>query len=695
MIARMFRTRIFFALISLLGLSQILHGERMETPLKDGWRVQQGDPAGAETVEFKDNDWKTVNVPHAWDDAGEPQADLAGPRSLRGPGWYRRTLEFPEKSTGQRMFLRFDAASLVADIYLNGTKLGQHRGGFTAFTFEITDAIKPGSNLLAVRVDNAGVGDVAPLSGDFTIFGGLYRPVHLLKTGPLCISPLVHGSQGIRVRQSEVSRERATVSVTTPLSNKDWGVKKFTLRTTVLDAASKSVAVKESTMKADAASENQTLNLVNPHLWDGIADPYLYSVQVEVLVDDKVVDSATVPLGLRFFSFDKDKGFTLNGRSYRLRGVCRHQDVGDKGWAADKEDMDVDMALIREMGSNAIRLAHYPHSGEFLELCDRHGMIVWSEIPLVDVIGKDEKFAATSAQQLEEMIAQLGNHPSIVTWGLWNELQGGAPAQPVIQELHDLAHALDPTRPTTAASFGGSEKWCPDTTKITDLLAINTYPGWYRGTPEGMNDTLDKFRTFAPNQPLGVSEYGAGASIHQHQQGMTQAPKPRGPWHPEEWQATVHEAHWKAIESRPFIWGSFIWNMFDFASAGRKEGDMPGINDKGLVTRDRKAKKDAFYFYKASWSPEPVVCITSRRHTVRNEALTPLKVYSNADHLKLTINGRELPAGQHDGVIYQWKEITLDKGPNVVIATAERGGKAITDQATWTFDPNAVVPKPE
>lgn len=691
----MFRSHMFSAMIPLLGLGNFLHAQRLEAPLMDGWRFQQGDPNGAEAADFQDGGWKSVKVPHTWNHADEPKAASKGPRYLRGPGWYRRTLDLPEGSPGERMFLRFEAASLVADVYLNGTRLGQHRGGFTAFTFEITDAVNPGANLLAVRVDNSCFDDIAPLSGDFTIFGGLYRPVHLLKTGALCISPLVHGSRGVRIRQSDVSKERANVSVTTYLSNKSSGSKPFTLRTSVLDADGKPAVVKESLPVPSADNAEHALTIENPRLWDGIDDPYLYSVRVEVVEDGKVIDSVTEPLGLRFFQFDKDTGFSLNGRPYRLLGVCRHQGHGDKGWAVDKEDMNEDMALIREMGANAVRLAHYPHSDSFLQLCDRHGILAWSEIPLVNEVGKSGDFPANAASQLEEMIAQLGNHPSIVTWGLWNELQGGAPALPLVRGLHDLAHSMDPTRPTTAASFGKSETWCPEAAALTDLLAINTYPGWYRGSPDEIGDSLDHFRKFAPAQPLGVSEYGAGASIHQHQQGMTRGPAPRGPWHPEQWQAICHEAHWKGIERRPFIWGSFVWIMFDFASAGRKEGDTLGINDKGLVTRDRKVKKDAFYFYKASWSSEPVVCITSRRHAVRTEAHTPLKVYSNAENLKLTLNGRQLPPGDRDGVIHQWEDVTLEKGVNIVVATARRDGKPITDRVEWTFDPDAAVPEPK
>ncbi len=695
MIARMTRSHLLSVMIPLLGLGQPLHGERSESELKEGWRFQQGDSEAAEAMDFKDSGWKSVDVPHTWNDVSEPQTAPAQTPYLRGPGWYRRMMEFPKVDAGERTFLRFEAASLVADVYLNGKKLGQHRGGFTAFTFEITDAIKPGTNLLAVRVDNTNFEDIAPLSGDFTVFGGLYRPVHLLKTGPLCISPLVNGSHGIRIRQSDVSREKATVSVTTHISNKLLNGRKFSLRTSILDSTGKSIAEKQSQMESNAASSDETLTVETPHLWNGIADPYLHTVQVEVVMDGKVIDRVTEPLGLRFFNFDKNSGFTLNGHAYRLRGVCLHQDHGRSGWAVSQADEKEDMAIIRDLGANAVRLAHYPHSDNFLRLCDRNGIVAWSEIPLVNELGKSEAFTLNATLQLEEMIAQLGNHPSIVMWGLWNELQAGAPALPIIGKLNDLAHSLDATRPTTAASFSKSEKWCPEAAALTSLLATNTYPGWYNGVPDGMGNVLDKLRKYAPNQPLGVSEYGAGASIHQHQQGMTKAPAPRGPWHPEEWQAIAHEAHWKAIEERPFIWGSFIWNLFDFASAGRTEGDMVGINDKGLVTRDRKVKKDAYYFYKASWSPGPVVYISSRRDMVRTEARTPLKIYSNAASVQVTLNGLELPAGERDGVIHKWNEITLKKGANVVAVTADRDGKTITDEVTWTFDPEAEAPKHE
>lgn len=687
------RSYILLLILALFAnFSQPLRAQRSLITLTEGWNFKHGDIVKAETIAFDDSRWEPITIPHTWNDPKEPQMVTKGARYLRGPGWYRRILDFPEVSPDQRTFLRFEAAAVVADIYLNGTKLGQHRGGFTAFTYEISEAIKPGNNLLSVRVDNSRFNDVPPLSGDFTVFGGLYRPVHLIQTGSLCISPLIHGSSGVSLRQSNVSAHEATVTVTTHLSNQGSKLKTFTLRTTVSDANGKTVTQQETEHNADSSSVNQSLKVSEPHLWHGTEDPYLYAVHVELIADGKVVDRKSEPLGLRFFNFDKDKGFSLNGQPLRLRGVCRHQDRAEKGWAISNEDMEEDMALIREMGANAVRLAHYPHSDYFLQLCDRSGLLVWSEIPLVNEIREPEPYLKNSIQQLEEMIAQLGNHPSIVTWGLWNELQGGAPALPVIQNLHNRAHQLDPTRPTTGASFKGSRKWCPEAHKVTDLLALNAYPGWYSGHPDDMGDILDDFRRFAPNQPISVSEYGSGASLFHHQQNMEQGPNPRGWWHPEEWQALSHEKHWKHIESRPYVWGSFIWNMFDFSSAGRREGQVIGMNDKGLVTHDRKRRKDTFFFYKAAWSKHPVLHITSRRHTLRMEPDTSLKIYGNGKNLKLTLNGEALRADKQDGVIYIWDKITLEMGSNILVATSEHNGKTISDWVNWTYAPDG---KPE
>ncbi len=683
--SRSFFPRFAFVLLISLGLVSGLRAALSDEVLATDWSFFKGDPAGAEQPTFSDSTWEKVTLPHTW---------TAMDENTRGFGWYRRTIDLPAQSPGQRYFLRFEAASLVADVYLNGKKLGQHRGGFTSFCYEITDVMKPGANQLAVRVDNTRFEDIAPLSGDFTIFGGLYRDVHLLKTDGLCINPLIDGAPGVAVSQSNVTPASAAIKVVTALSDKRaTKTAPAAVQTTILDATGNPVAAQTTPIGMNASSITQQFALPKPHLWNGIADPYLYSVKVAVVSGGKVLDTVTQPLGLRTIAFSKTNGLTLNGRPYRMLGVCRHQDSAH-GWAISKADQDADMALIREIGANAVRLAHYPHSDYFYELCDRNGILAWAEVPNVNEIRDTPAFTENARQQLRELIRQQGNHPSIFAWSLWNELGLNAEPTKLITQLKQDAHQLDPSRPTTAAADGRVRDKFPNVCPVTDILALNKYPGWYEGTPESMNGLLDGFQKFAARQPVGVSEYGAGANILQHEQNLTTRPAPNGQWHPEEWQNTVHEADWAAIAKRPFIWGSFLWNLFDFASAGRNEGNMRSINDKGLITRDRKIKKDAFYFYKASWSPEPVVYITSRRDAVRLVPNTPIKVYSNADNVQLKLNGVPLPGAQRTGVIYRWPSATLRPGDNIVEVSATRAGKAVTDRVVWKLDPTAKVPLP-
>ena len=681
--------------LALCLLGPTLHAERKDTVLEKRWLFFKGEALGAVQPKFDDSAWQKVSVPHTWNAVGEPKPSGSKSFYYRGPGWYRRTLEIPATKKGSRVFLRFEAASLVADIYLNGQKLGEHRGGFTAFCYEITDAVKAGPNLLAVRVANDNFPDIAPLSGDFTLFGGLYRPVNLLQTDALCISPLVDGAPGVLISTSEVSSASAKVKVTTHLSDQRVDkAQKAELRTRIQDGKGKTVAELRSPLSATAEPIAQEFQLAKPHLWDGIADPYLYTVRVELLSAGKTVDSVTQPLGLRTLTFDKEKGAVLNGHPYRLRGVCRHQEFGSKGWAISHADQEQDMALIREMGANAVRLAHYPHDSYFLSLCDRYGILAWVEVPNVNAVSNSPEFTANARQQLRECILQVGNHPSIFAWGLWNEIDGKVTDPlPLITQLKQDAHELDPTRPTTAAADIRAQKTCRPTISVTDIVALNTYPGWYHADPEGMSKLLDDFNQLAPS-PIGVSEYGAGASTRQHEQGRTITPKTTGPWHPEEWQARVHEADWAAIAARPFVWGSFVWNMFDFASASRHEADLPGINDKGLVTRDRRTRKDAYFFYKASWSPTPTVYITSRRDAVRLQPETPVKVYSNAKGVTLKLNGVRVPGEAVEGVIHRWPSITLKQGENVLEASSQFGKKVVTDRVTWVLDPSAKVPLP-
>ena len=663
---------------------------RQSTVLNSGWRFMQGDPAGVAgqamspaDVNWIDSSWQKVSIPHNW---GWEQAQ-AGQDYYRGPGWYRRALNVAPE-TGKRYFLRFEAASLVADVYLNGKQLGEHRGGFGAFCYEITTNLSAtGTNLLAVRVSNKWEPDIAPLSGDFSVYGGLYRPVHLIETAAENFTLTDHGSPGVAWLQTNVTKAQAVVDVTAQISNGTGESRPLTLVATVLDAKGKKIAGSEQpvVLAPDVTAPYWLrVTVPHPHLWNGRLDPYLYQAVIELRSGDNVVDSVVQPLGLRFYSVDPDKGFFLNGKPYHLHGVNRHQDRFNQGWAISEADMDEDMRLIQEIGATVIRCAHYQHSDYFYSLCDKAGILVWAEIPQVNEINASEQFEETSRNQLLDLIRQNINHPSIFAWSLFNEVALRDTADPhrELQDLNNVAHSEDPTRPTIAATC--TDKF-PQMNKIPDLLGWNIYPGWYRGTKDDFGPELDRRRDTSRHGGFCVSEYGAGANTAQHEQNPKQ-PKTDGQWHPEEWQAEVHEAAWAAMKQRPFVWGTFVWNMFDFAVSTRHEGGLPGRNDKGLVTYDRQTRKDAFYFYKANWSDEPVLYITDRRFTERTNGVTDVKIYSNAKQVELLLNGKSAGNGEKGAnCVFIWKNVALMPGENQIAAKAERDGKKLSDSCAWTL----------
>ena len=422
-----------------------------------------------------------------------------------------------------------------------------------------------------------------------------------------------------------------------------------------------------------------------PHLWNGRADPYLYRAVVELRSTNKVWDTVEQQIGLRFYRVDPDKGFFLNGKPYALHGVDKHQDRWDKGWAVSEADLDEDIALIKEIGATVIRCAHYQHCDYFYSLCDKAGILVWAEIPQVNEITPSEQFENTSRNQLLDLIRQNINHPSIFVWSLFNELRPTSPdPERELRDLKIVANGEDPTRPTIAATMTDQ---LPQMNKIPDLLGWNKYPGWYGKTNDMANFSalLDKTRYSSRHGGFCVSEYGAGANVLQHEQNPAQ-PVTTGQWHPEEWQAIVHEKDWAILKSKPYIWATFAWNMFDFASPVRHEGGVFNRNDKGLVTADRKIKKDAFFFYSANWSDEPVLYLTSRRFTERTNAVTDVKIYSNAKKVELLVNGVSLGKQSNaTNCVFIWKNISLKPGENQIAAKAKRDGKDLSDSCVWTL----------
>jgi beta-galactosidase len=680
--------RIHLALILLIiPLFANSQAPRGYLEINDGWLFKSKQISGDSIMEI-------VNLPHTWNAIDA----LSGFDYYRGKGNYSISITINKEFPGKRYFLKFDGVQSVADVYINGTHLGQHRGGYSAFIFEITPYIRIDSlNNIEVVADNAKYDDVLPLGGDFNIYGGIYRPVYLLITNKVCISPLDHASSGIYLKQRSVSEDEAKIDEEVIVSNGNIIEKNVTIITTLFDLK----GVKVTSVQKDTTinpGESKTIilpiSILKPHLWDGMNDPYLYSCKVQVLADGYLADEVSQPLGLRFYNVDPEKGFFLNGKPLSLHGVSRHQDVADKATALTKADHKTDMNLICEMGANAIRLSHYQHDDYFYSLCDSSGIVVWSEIPfvgsLVSGYTNSDAFRENAKQQLTELIRQNYNHPSICFWGIFNELSHAKKNSPVetVKILNELALKEDPTRITTAASFSKDND---SLNFITSLIAWNKYFGWYYGKPGMVGAWADKVHSQYPELKIGISEYGAGGSTLQHSEKIKRPFPISHFWHPEEYQAECHEKYWAEIVKRPYIWGSFIWNMFDFGVAFRDEGDTPARNNKGMVSFDRKVKKDVFYFYKANWNPEPMVYIANKRFLQRSSKETHVKVYSNAEKIELFVNGNSLGTRSGKNAVFLWNNVKLQKGNNSIKAVAEFGNAKVEDNCIWYYKNNSLL----
>lgn len=664
--------------------SGYLQAQRSNVLLNKNWHFRF-------SHEVERNSGMRVDLPHTWN----PQDALVGKIDYkRGIGNYTRTLEIPSEWKGKRLFLKFEGANSVTHVFINGKHIGEHRGGYSAFVFEITEQVKYGTkNTLLVRVNNGEQLDVMPLVGDFNFYGGIYRDVSLITTSEVCIAPHDHASPGVFLVQRAVSEKKADVTARIDLSNNKSVNAQVKLQLTVSDGK-KTVLQQEKEISIAAhtsiVQDSICFTINNPRLWNGTVDPFLYQATVSLLQNGKVIDSIQQPLGLRYFHIDPSKGLILNGKHLRLQGVCRHQERAETGNALLPAHHEEDVNIMLEMGANAVRLAHYPQAEYLLNLLDKKGIVAWSEIPFIGPGGYADKgfvdspsFRENGKLQLRELIRQNYNHPSIICWGLFNELkeEGDNPIA-YIRELNALAHIEDTTRPTTAASNQSSEM-----NYITNLIAWNRYDGWYGSTPTTLATFLDNMHAKRPELCIGVSEYGAGASIR-HQQDTLIQTTPTSRWHPENWQTYYHMENWKIIQARPFVWGSFIWNLFDFGAAHRTEGDRSGINDKGLVTHDRKIRKDAFYFYKANWNKkEPMIYLAEKRIIQRSRSKQTFMAFTTAPRAELFINGRSMGIQQTDSVATViWKNIELKSGSNEIkVITADKS--KMSDEIVVVLNP--------
>jgi beta-galactosidase len=693
----------------------VVHAQdRTAIPLNDGWRFQLGDAgAAAGSPAFDDDSWARVSLPHNWNRMGGTAERRSDYQNIHGPGWYRLTFSTPQKLGGQRAWLQFDGASIIAEVWVNGEKLGRHEGAFGGFRFDATELLrKTGDNLLAVRVDNSSprtpgspTAEIIPMNGDWPMYGGLYRQVSLVLTAPVHIAMRDMGGPGIYAHTLAIKDGTASIGLVAKLENDRRATADVRVDASILDASGRVVATAQTPVTLSAnkgGSVKQQLMVPGAHLWNGVDDPYLYHIRVELrTADGAVTDRMEEPLGIRTFTIDPDKGFTLNGQPMPLHGVSRHQDRPVKGWAIDKVDIAEDMALIKEIGANTLRLAHYQHDREAYAQADQAGLATWAEIPLVDRSAPWNSetttpvFADHAEQQLRELIRQNYNHPSIIVWSIANEVnleaakgRGTSNARPLLERLQRVVHEEDPSRPTTLADCCGSvpaeaRAGLDTVAGITDVIGYNRYHGWYSGDVHALGPDLDRLHTLYPGQPMSISEYGAGGALTQHSDDPTSGPIAAfGRPHPEEYQGYILEESWKQIAARPYVWASWVWNMFDFSNELRMEGDLTDTNDKGLVTFDRKTKKDAFYFFKANWSKAPFVHLVGRRYSDRPYPLVTVKAYSNQRRVRLSLNGRDLGEVSCTQGICLWPGVVLDIGANRLSAVA---GDGVNDNVDWHF----------
>ena len=568
--------------------------------------------------------WNWVNIPHTWNniDGQDGGNDL-----YRGTAFYAKELEKMDLPKADRYFLEIQGANSSAILYINGKKLANHDGGYSTWRVDITDALED-KNLFVFEVDNSQNDRVYPQNADFTFYGGIYRDLNIIAVSESHFDLEYYGTPGIKVTPEVVGKD-AKVEIEVFVKNEKETQK---LVYTLKDAEGNVVAEKETPASETVAS----FEIENVHLWHGKKDPYLYTAEVCLKDEEEVLDNVSARFGCRTFEIHPENGFILNGEEYPLRGVSRHQDRWVIGNALLKEHHDEDMDLICELGATTIRLAHYQHDQYFYDLCDERGMVVWAEIPYISTHMPNGR--ENTISQMKELVVQNYNHPSIIVWGLSNEITMHGDSDEDLRENHvilnDLVHEMDKTRLTTMACVSMCSMDDPYV-QIPDTVSYNHYFGWYGGDTSQNGPWFDEFHAKYPNIPIGCSEYGCEA-LNWHTSDPQQGD------YTEEYQAYYHEELIKQFYTRKYMWATHVWNMFDFGADSRNEGGENGQNHKGLITFDRKYKKDSFYAYKAWLSDEPFVHICGKRYVDRVEETTKVTVYSNQPEVELFANGVSL-----------------------------------------------------
>ncbi|MBQ8834159.1 MAG: beta-galactosidase [Oscillospiraceae bacterium] len=612
-----------------------------------------------------------VALPHTWNAL---DGQDGGNDYWRGIGTYE--IDLPDPTKGKKQYIEFQGANHVATVYCNGRELGTHKGGFSTFRYDLTPAMKSEGNVLTVVCTNA-KSDIYPQTADFTFYGGLYRDVNFIEVNETHFDLLKHGTAAVFVTPHCSGKTRvdlfpvnaAGCTITVELKDAEGNV----VGSTGVDAEEHAHAI---------------IDLKEPHLWQGMADPYCYTATASIVKDGEVLDAVTVTYGYRSFRVDAETGFYLNGKNTPLHGVSRHQDRLDKGWAISKADHEEDIALIKEVGANTIRLAHYQHDQYFYDLCDHTGFALWAEIPFISKFIPSQEAYENTISQMTELVAQNYNHPSIFFWGISNEILIGADNEPLRKNLRDLAKlakSMDPSRLTTLAQVSGTPM-DSEHNYITDVVSYNHYFGWYGGDVHQNGPWFDAYHKLNPDIPLGVSEYGVENIVKWH------SAKPMNHDYTEEYANYYHHEMLKTFAKRPYLWSTHVWNMFDFAADARNEGGIQGRNDKGLVTYDRKLKKDAYFIYKAYWTSEPMVYVAGRRWVDRAPEERNITVYTNCENVTLVVNGAavETKAAVDHAVVFE--NVALKDGENTVTAKGCGCEDTITLNGVAEHNPDYTLP---
>lgn len=714
---------------------------RVSIGLSDDWKVQYNAAGSPQAVGYNDAAWATVDLPHTWNGIDGQN----GGSYAQGNGWYRKTLSSAEIASlaGKTIYVQFEGASMITDLFVDGVQIDfnpvtsedSHVGGFATFNFDLTNTLSQGSShLLAVRTTNSSFSTITPpQAGDYTKYGGIYREVSLIGVDPTHIAlqerattqldwnedgtlettntPIA--TPGFYFQTTNVSATSADLQVKTRLDNLAATPRDVSVRSVLVDTqgviVSEELAVQSLAPNAKSVEIVQTSTVADPHLWNGRSDPYLYDLYVEVVDvgSSQVIDLVHDRVGIRYFEINpyiaatpNASGFKLNGQDYNLHGVNYHQDTKDKGWAKSDADTLADVQQMLDMGVTMIRTAHYQHSQYFYDLCDQYGIILYTETAVNGTGGNvpdNIQFFHNSADQLHELIRQNFNHPSIIVWGMHNEASASnATNQRFMRQMNPLSRAEDPTRKTTSTSTNNTVN---SYDQYGDTVTMSRYYGWYGGSPTELAAWADNAGIKGSNFPVGISEYGGGASLYHHTNNVADLMNnPNGQqWHPENYQAWLHEQLWPIIDARPWLWSTTIWLMYDFGSDGRNEGAQPGINDKGIATIDRQTK-DAYHFYEAnwndpsrSWNNEKVLYVADWRWSDRHSSAAKVKVYSNLGAPNLLHNGADLGAmapyvisGTTIPNTYYF-DVTLAAGSNAIEIRSVYGNETYTDNEVWTY----------